>query len=116
MKKTKSIPHIVMTWKGPAVDKLVSQKVLMTDVRAAEDLDLAPVFTTASAFVTSVMLHAPHQRSNITSIQLFVASVRWREPKAGKPIEMKAMQIMVYLFAEIFQRWMFLDILCVICI
>ena len=99
-----------MTWKGPAVDKLVAQKVLMTDVKAAEDLDLAPVFTAASAFVTGAMLNAPHQPSNITSIQLFVVSVRWREPKAGKPIEMK-----VDLFAEIFQRWMFLDIVGVIC-
>ena len=104
-----------MTWKGPAVDKLVAQKVLMTDVKAAEDLDLAPVFTAASAFVTGAMLNAPHQPSNITSIQLFVVSVRWREPKAGKPIEMKVVQIMGYLFAEIFQRWMFLDIVGVIC-
>ena len=97
-------PHIVNTWKGPAVDKVVAQKVLMTDVKAAEDLDLSPVFTSASALVTSAMLHAPHQPSNITSIQLFVASVRWREPKAGKPVAMKVVQIMGYLFAEILQR------------
>ena len=47
-----------MTWKGPAVDKLVAQKVHMTYVKAAEDLDLAPVFTAASALMTSAMLHA----------------------------------------------------------
>ena len=46
-------PHNVMTWKGPAVDKLVAQKVLVTYVKAAEDLDLSPVFTAASALVTS---------------------------------------------------------------
>ena len=88
----------------------------MTDVKAAEDWDLAPVFTSASALVTSAMLHAPHQPSNITYIKLFVASVRWREPKADKPMAMKVVQIMGYLFAKIFQRWMFLDIVCIICI
>ena len=107
-------PHIVMTWKGPAVDKLVSQKVLMTNVKEAEDFDLAPVFISASALVTGAMLHVPHQPSNITSIQLFVASVRWREPKACKPMVMKVVQILGYLFAAIFQRCMFLDTLCVI--
>ena len=97
-------PHNVMTWKEPAVDKLVAQKVLVTYVKAAEDLDLSPVLTAASALVTSARLHAPHQPSNITSIKLFVASVRWREPKAGKPVVMKVLQIMGYLFAEILQR------------
>ena len=36
-------PHIVMTWKGPVVEKLVAKKVLVTYVKAAEDLDLSPL-------------------------------------------------------------------------
>ena len=43
------------------------------------------------------------------------ASVGWREPKAGKTMAMKVMQIMGYLFAEVFQRWMLLEILSIIC-
>ena len=98
-----------MTWKGFAVDKLVAKEVLVTYVKAAEDLDL-PVLATASTLWTCTMLHAPHQPSNITAVKLFVRSVRWRKPKARKPMAMKVVQIMGYLFVEIFQRWMFLDI------
>ena len=53
----------------------------MTYVKAAEDLDLSPVFTAASALVTGVMLHAPHQPSNITSIKLFVLPFDGGSPK-----------------------------------
>ena len=45
--------YIMMTWKGPAVHKLVAQKVLVTFVKAAEDLDLSPVFTAANPLVSS---------------------------------------------------------------
>ena len=95
-----------MTWKGQAVDELLAKEVLVTyaNLKAAEDLDPRPVFTTASTLVTGAMLHAPHQPSNITAVKLFLASVRWREPKAGKPMAMKVVQIMGYLFAEILQR------------
>ena len=99
-----------MTWKGPAVDKLVAQKVLVTYVKAAEDWDI-PVLTTASTFGTCTMLHAPNQPSNIAAVKLFVRSVRWRKPIARKPMAMKVVQIMGYLFAEIFQRFMFLNII-----
>jgi hypothetical protein len=40
-------PHAVMTWKGLAVDKLISEEILVTYVKAAEDLDLSPVLTPA---------------------------------------------------------------------
>ena len=49
-----------MTGKGPAVDRLVAKKVLVTYVKEAVDLDLSPVVTMASTFVTMTMLHAPH--------------------------------------------------------
>ena len=84
-----------MTWKGPAVDELLAKEVLVTYVKAAEDLDPRPVFTTASTLVSGAMLHAPHQPSNITAVKLSVASVRWREPKAGKPMVMKVVQIVL---------------------
>ena len=76
-------------------------------------MDLSPVITTASTLVTMTMLHAPQQQSNITAMKLFVTSVRWRKPEAGKPMAMKVVQIMGYLFAEIFLRWMFLDKVCI---
>ena len=60
-------PHAVMTWKGPAVDKLVAKKVLVTCVKTAENLDLSPVFAAASTLSlplpepasTTAMLHVP---------------------------------------------------------
>ena len=52
-----------MTWKGPAVDKVVAKKVLVTCVKAAVDLDLSPVITTASTSIGMQML----QPSNITA-------------------------------------------------
>ena len=73
-------PHIVMTWKGPAVDKLVAKEVLVTCVKAAVELDLSPVVTTASTLVTMTMLHAPQQPSNITAMKLFVISVETMSP------------------------------------
>lgn len=91
-----------MTWKGPAVDKLAAKEVLVTYVKAVEDLDLSSVLASASTLVTRAMLHAPHQPSNIAAVKLVVPSVRWRKPEAGKPITVKVVQIMGYLFAEIF--------------
>ena len=103
-----------MTWKGLAVDKLLSEEILVTYVKAAEDLDLSPVLTPASTLGTCTMLQAPHQPSNITAIKLFVLSVRRRKPKARKPMATKVVQIVGYLFAEVFQRWMLLDIISVL--
>ena len=78
----------------------------MTYVKEAEDLDLRPVFTAASALVTSAMLHAPHQPSNITSIKLFVVSVRWSEPKAGKPMENWSVSAKLpFVFLLLVQSW-----------
>ena len=99
-----------MTWKGFAVDKLAAKEVLVSYVKAAEDLDL-PVLATTSTLGYTTMLHAPQKPSNITAVKLFVQSVRRRKPKAGKSMAMKVMQIMGYLFVEIFQRFMFLDII-----
>ena len=51
---------------------------------------------------STVMLHVPNQL--VAAVELFVTSVQWRKPEAGKPMAMKVVQIMGYLFAEIFQR------------
>ena len=50
-----------MTWKGLAADKssVVATEVLVTYVKAVENLDLSSVFSAASTLVTSAMLHAP---------------------------------------------------------
>ena len=69
-------PHdVVMAGKGFAVDKLAAKEVLVTYVKAAVDLDLSPVVTTASTSVAIPMLHAPQLPSNITDMKLFVTSV-----------------------------------------
>ena len=108
-------PHVVvMASKGFAVDKLAAKEVLVTYVKAAEDSDLL-VLATASTLGTTTMLHAPQKPSNINAVKLFVRSVRRRKPKASKPMAMKVVQIMGYLFAEIFQRFLFLEIICVLC-
>ena len=110
LEENKVHPHVVTTWKGPAVDKLFAKEVLVTHVKAAKDLDLSPVVTTASTVSTSVtntmavtMLHVSQQQSNIIAVELFVASVRWRKPDAGEPTAMQVVQLMGYLFAEISQ-------------
>ena len=107
------LPHAVTTWnlklERVAVDKLAAKEILVIYVKAAEDFDL-PILATASTLGTCLMLHAPHQPSKSTVVKLCVFFVRWRKPKASKPIAMKVVQISSYLFAEIFQRWMFLDL------
>ena len=99
-----------MASKGFAVDKSAAKEVLVTYVKVAEDMDL-PVLATAFTLGITTMLHAPPKPSNITTVKLFVRSVRRRKPKASKPMAMKVVQIMSYLFAQIFQRFMFLDII-----
>ena len=65
-------PHVVvMASKGFAVDKLAAKVVLVTYVKAAEDMDL-PVLTIASTLGTTTMLHAPPKSSNITAVKLLV--------------------------------------------
>jgi hypothetical protein len=106
-------PHLlVVAPERPAVDKLLAKKVLVPDIKAAEDLDFGPVTTTASVVADSP-LHAPHQSSDMTVTELIVPSIRWREPKARKPVAAIVVQVMGNFFPEIFQRPMLCNIISV---
>jgi len=73
-------PHLlVVAHERPAVDKVLAKKVLVPDIKAAEDLDFGPVTTTA-AVVANSPLHAPHQPSDMTVMELIVLSIGRREP------------------------------------
>ena len=73
-------PHLLMVApERPAVDKLLAKKVLVPDIKAAEDLDFGPVTTTASVVADS-LLHAPHQPSDLMPRKLIVPSVWRRQP------------------------------------
>ena len=48
--------------KWPALDKLLAEKVLVPNVKAAEDLNLWPLATASSALETHTLLHAPNQQ------------------------------------------------------
>ena len=104
-------PHLlVVAPERPAVDKLLAKKVLVPDIKAAEDLDFGPVTTSAAVSVALSLLHAPHQPSDKTPTELIVLSIRRREPKARKPVAAIAVQIMGDFFPEIFQRPMFCNV------
>ena len=57
---------LVVAPEGPAVDKLLAKKVLVPNIKAAEDLNLGPITTTPPTLVTNSPLHAPHQPSDLT--------------------------------------------------
>ena len=69
----------------PAVDKLHPEEVLVPDVKAAEDLNLGPLATAPPALGTRALLDAPHQPLNLTSEELIVQSVGYRQPESIKP-------------------------------
>ena len=81
----------------PAVDKLLAKKVLVPDIKAAEDLDFWPFTASAAAgaVVAESLLHAPHQPSDMTPTELIVLSIRRREPKAREPVAAIAVQIIL---------------------
>ena len=104
---------LVVAPERPAVDKLLAKKVLVPDIKAAEDLDFGPVTTTAAASVAHSLLHAPHQSSDMTVTELIVLSIRWREPKAREPVAAIVVQVMGNFFPEIFQRPMLCNVISV---
>jgi hypothetical protein len=73
-------------------------------------LDFGPFTTPATALVADSLLHAPHQPSDMTVMELIVLSIRRREPKARKPVAAIVVQIMGYFVPEIFQRPMFCNV------
>ena len=114
MKKTKSI-RTCSWWllNGLQLTNCSPKKVLVPDIKAAEDLDFWPFTTPAAASVAHSLLHAPHQPSDMTITELIVLSIRRREPKARKPVAAIVVQIMGDFIPEIFQRPMFCNVISV---
>ena len=107
-------PHLlVVAPERSAVDKLLAKKVLVPDIKAAEDLDFWPFTTPAAALVANSLLHAPHQPVDMTITELIVLSIRRREPKAREPVAAIVVQIMGDFFPEIFQRPMLCNVISV---
>ncbi len=77
---------LVVSPERSAVDNLLAKEVRVPDVKAAEDLSLRPVATASAAIGTSLVLHAPHQPSNLTCRELIVPSVGYRQPKSIKHV------------------------------
>ena len=101
-------PHVfVVAAQGLAVYKLVAKEVFVPDIKAGEYVDLAPVHATASTLIAHTCLQAPQKPSDITSCQLIVLSIRWREPNSTKPVTVKIVQIICNFLAEKFQMLVF---------
>jgi len=104
-------PHLlVVAPEWPAVDKLLAKKVLVPDIKAAEDLDFRPITTTSASLGACSSLHTPHQPSDLTLTKLIVFPIWRRKPEALKPVAAIVVQVMGNFIPEVFQRPMFLDV------
>jgi hypothetical protein len=105
-------PHmLVVAPERPAVDKLQAKEVLVPNIKAAEDLNLGPIVTTAASFGTCSLLHAPHQPSDLTFTKLIMFSIWRRKSKASKPVASIVVQVMGNFIPEVFQNPMLQDII-----
>jgi hypothetical protein len=102
---------LVVAPKGPAVDKLLAKEVLVPDIKAAEDLNLGPITTSATLMVAHSPLHPPHQPSDLTLTKLIVPPILRRKPKASKPVAAIVVQVMRDFILEVFQNPMFSDVI-----
>jgi hypothetical protein len=102
---------LVVAPEWPAVDKLCAQKVLVPNIKAAEDLNFRPFPTTPATFGACSLLHAPHQPLDVTLTKLIVFPIWWRKPKARKPMAAIVVQVMGNFIPEILQRAMFHDVI-----
>jgi len=96
-----------MAAQGLAVHKLGAEEVFVPNIKAAEDLNFTPFLAAATATVSKTLLQAPNQPPDITSFQLLVLSIRWREPKSTKPGIVKIVQVMGNFLEEIFEMLVF---------
>ena len=107
-------PHLrVVATEWPAVDKLLAEKVLVPDIKAAEDLNFRSIPTTPATLRACSPLNAPHQPSDLTPTKLIVLPIRRRKPKARKPVAAIVVQIMGNFNPEVFQSPMFIDVISV---
>ena len=103
-KEDKVHPHMLaMALEWPAVDKLLAEEVFMPNVQAAEDLCLRPLSASAAAIVSSSLLHAPHQPSDLVLIELIVLPI-CRPPEANGPVAAIVMQVTARFLPEVFQN------------
>jgi hypothetical protein len=105
-------PHLSMVApERPAVDKLCAQKVLVPDIKAAENLNFWPITTTPASLLACSSLHAPHQPLDLTFTKLIVFPIRRRKPKAMKPVAAIVVQVMGDFIPEVLQWAMFCDVI-----
>ena len=103
-KEDKVHPHMLaMALEWPAVDKLLAEEVFMPNVQAAEDLCLRPLSASAAAIVSSSLLHAPHQPSDLVLIELIMLPI-CRPPEANGPVAAIVMQVTARFLPEVFQN------------
>jgi hypothetical protein len=89
----------VVATERPAVDKLLAKKVIVPDIKAAEDLNLWPTRPTPTSLVACSPLHPPHQPSDLTPTKLIVFSIRREKPKAREPVAAIVMQVIGLLYS-----------------
>ena len=107
-------PHVlVVAPEWPAVDKLCAKKVLVPNIKAAEDLNFGSFPTTPATFGACSPLHAPHQPLDLTPSKLIVFPIWRRQPKVRKPVAAIVVQVMGDFIPEKFQSPMFLNIITV---
>jgi hypothetical protein len=102
---------LVVGPEWPAVNRLLAEKVLVPNVKAAEDLYLRPDATASAALETHTLLHALHQPPNLTFRELIVPSVRYRQPEPIKPVgAAKVVQKVGQLGPKVLENWMLCDV------
>jgi hypothetical protein len=103
----------VVAPEWPAVDKLCAKKVLVPNIKAAEDLNFGSFHTTPATFVACSPLHAPHQPLDLTPSKLIVFPIWRRKPKVRKPVAAIVVQVMGDFSPEVLQRAMFCNVISV---
>jgi hypothetical protein len=90
-------PHVlVVALKGPAIDELVAQKVLVPCMKAAKDLDLWPVTASTSILKANTMLHTPQSAFGYYCHPADCAFHSMGKPEAAEPMQAKIVQVMGY--------------------
>jgi hypothetical protein len=86
----------------PAVDKLLAKKVLVSNIKAAEDVDLRSFTSSSAASCARSLLHSSEQPPNVTPIELIVFPVGNRKTQATKPVAAIVMQITGQFLPKVF--------------
>ena len=96
-------PHLVVVApERPAIDKLLAKKVLVSNIKAAEDVDLRSFTSSSAASCARSLLHSSEQPPNVTPIELIVFPVGNRKTQATKPVAAIVMQITGQFLPKVF--------------